>query len=124
MYDGPETQCPLCQFSLFYKPKCRRDLFAPEYVRWRKSVFARDQYKCVVCSSGFSLQAHHIFNWAAFPALRYTKQNGITLCKKCHDKFHATNGKKCNTLGQMVMFMQANSNNSLPRSIMDFFNAN
>lgn len=121
IYGGPEPKCPLCQFSLFSRPKGRPELFTPEYIKWRKAVFVRDKYKCVVCSSNFKIQAHHIHNWASFPALRYIKHNGVTLCKKCHDQFHAVNGKKYNTIGQLIGFMRANGNNQLPRSVMDFF---
>lgn len=56
-----------------------------KYTEWRKSVFERDGYTCQGCSKiGGTLNAHHIYPWAKYPALRYVVSNGVTLCKKCH----------------------------------------
>jgi len=56
-----------------------------KYKLWRKAVFERDNYTCLICGErGGDLNAHHIKSWAKFPALRYDVKNGITLCIKCH----------------------------------------
>jgi len=34
------------------------------------------------------LHAHHIYSWDRFPDKRYVMQNGVVLCKYCHNKFH------------------------------------
>ncbi len=61
----------------------RRD----EYVQWRKAVFARDNFTCVWCGvRGTELHADHIEPWATNEGLRYSIDNGRTLCVPCHHK--------------------------------------
>ena len=56
-------------------------------------VFKRDAYTCQHCGQrGGTLSAHHIMPWASYPALRYSTENCITLCKKCHIEFHTMYG--------------------------------
>lgn len=58
-----------------------------EYKNWRKSVFERDNYTCVLCGeSGCYLEADHIKTFAHHPELRFDIENGRTLCKPCHLK--------------------------------------
>lgn len=63
-----------------------------EYKNWRKSVFARDSYTCQKCGDKSCkgktvyIQAHHKKPFALFPEERFEINNGITLCKPCHDK--------------------------------------
>lgn len=60
-----------------------------EYKSWRNAVFARDDYTCQICGiRGRDLQAHHIEKWSECKAKRYDKDNGVTLCKKCHKEIH------------------------------------
>jgi len=62
-----------------------------EYKNWRTTVFERDDYTCQNCGARNGngkyvyLEAHHIKSWAEFPELRFDVNNGITLCKNCHD---------------------------------------
>lgn len=61
----------------------------PEYRKWRKEVFRRDDYTCQYCLiKGCFLHAHHIKSWAKFPELRFDLNNGLTLCKDCHYEIH------------------------------------
>jgi 5-methylcytosine-specific restriction endonuclease McrA len=54
---------------------------------WRKAVFERDDYTCMLCGKrGGVLEAHHILPFAYYPELRYEKSNGQTMCRKCHDR--------------------------------------
>ena len=78
---------------------------------WRKEVFKRDQFICVVClHKGKELNAHHLdgYNWCK--DYRYVIENGVTLCTKCHDKFHKQFGFGGNTKEQFWEFRKANSN--------------
>lgn len=56
--------------------------------RWRSEVFSRDRHQCVRCSATEKLEAHHINRWVDAPALRAVLENGVTLCKPCHDHAH------------------------------------
>ena|SRR3990167_835905 len=55
-----------------------------KYVAWRKKVYTRDNYTCVMCGTKTTLEAHHIKKWSDSVNLRYTVSSGCTLCKKCH----------------------------------------
>jgi 5-methylcytosine-specific restriction endonuclease McrA len=60
-----------------------------EYRQWRRSVFERDNYTCQNCGAiGVRLNAHHKKPYAYYPDLRYSKENGITLCVPCHKAVH------------------------------------
>ena len=58
-----------------------------EYKFWRESVFKRDDYTCQFCGiRGCYLEPHHKKSFIDYPELRFVVSNGITLCKKCHNK--------------------------------------
>lgn len=64
-----------------------------EYTFWRKSVFERDKYICRICNQNSrTLRAHHIWEFAKFPELRFAINNGLTLCNECHKKIHKKGG--------------------------------
>ena len=64
------------------------------YRLWRKSVFERDNYTCIICGykshkriNGKSdIHADHKKPFALYPKLRLTVGNGQTLCIDCHRK--------------------------------------
>lgn len=58
-----------------------------EYSDWRTRVFERDGFKCIWCGkfSG-TLNADHIKPFSLFPELRFSIDNGRTLCVPCHKK--------------------------------------
>lgn len=54
--------------------------------QWRQAVFLRDGYKCTQCPSVSMLEADHILPKAMFQELKYSIENGRTLCNECHRK--------------------------------------
>ena len=79
----------------------------PEYERWRKSVYERDDYTCQKCKSrrGGDLVAHHINGYHWDKISRIELDNGVTLCEKCHLEFHNIYGYGDNDLFQFAQFM-------------------
>lgn len=60
-----------------------------EYKTWRKLVFERDNYTCIWCGKkDKTIQADHIQEFYLYPELRFSVDNGRTLCKNCHIKRH------------------------------------
>ena len=66
-----------------------------EYKLWRTAVFERDGYTCIWGGKehGNKLNADHIKPFALFPELRFTIDNGRTLCVECHRKTDTYGGK-------------------------------
>ena len=70
------------------------------YKTWRKIVFELNKrkrgfskyYVCEKCNKRRKttrvLHAHHIYSWEKYPDKRYDRNNGVVLCKYCHDTFH------------------------------------
>lgn len=60
-----------------------------EFKVWRETIFKRDKFLCQMpeCSNSEKyLQAHHIRKFSDYEDLRLDINNGITLCKDCHNK--------------------------------------
>ena len=77
-----------------------------EYNDWRKSVYRKDGFHCVICGTHDNLNAHHILPFAEYPELRFDVSNGITLCKDHHangrdGSFHDAYGTSGNTPEQL-----------------------
>lgn len=57
------------------------------YRDWRKAVFERDDYTCQICfKRGGVLNADHIKPFTHHKELRFSLENGRTLCIECHRK--------------------------------------
>lgn len=70
-----------------------------EYKLWREAVYKRDNYTCIECGqTRGNLNADHIKPFAYFPELRFSIENGRTLCHECH--------KKTDTYGWKIRFYQ------------------
>lgn len=56
-----------------------------ELKQWRRDIFIRDGFACVMCHAvGGALNAHHIKKFSDYPELRTIINNGVTLCIPCH----------------------------------------
>jgi len=96
-------------------PNWRHDLTDDERARkrnsnknreWRYAVYERDDYTCqVCCERGGALEAHHLDAYSEYRSKRFLVANGITLCVKCHDAFHAQYGRGENTVAQFEAFL-------------------
>lgn len=72
-------------------PRTNRNMLMQrqDYRDWRKSIFDRDDYTCVMCKrTKVYLNAHHKKSWRDFPDLRYDINNGMTVCEPCHKILH------------------------------------
>ena len=67
-----------------------------EYAEWRTAVFKRDGYVCQECGydKGVILQAHHILGFTEHVQSRLDVDNGVTLCKFCHQLKHTKRPEK------------------------------
>lgn len=60
------------------------------YNNWRKEVFKRDNYTCIICGKDLSkgnpknMQPHHILAKETYPELKTCVENGITVCYYDH----------------------------------------
>ena len=64
---------------------------------FRNSVFKRDKFTCKMCKRKLKeaeLDAHHIYDRNDMPNGGYVIENGITLCKPCHEKAEAWHSEK------------------------------
>lgn len=60
--------------------------------KWRLAVLANDNGKCRHCGATENLHAHHVIRWADDPSQRLNTENGIALCKVCHEEEHRRYG--------------------------------
>lgn len=82
-------------------PKNRKLRETIAYKLWRIQIFERDKFLCQMpdCDKVERfLNAHHIKKFSDYPKLRFDINNGITLCKKCHNKTKGGKENKYETL--------------------------
>ncbi len=67
-----------------------------------KKIFIRDNFICFMCGKKSKrLNAHHIESWHSAIDKRFDTNNCVTLCPRCHTKFHMVYGYKTNSLEQL-----------------------
>lgn len=88
-----------------------------KYYNWRIAVFNKDNYQCKCCGDekGHTFIAHHIESYNSNKEGRYDVNNGITLCDKCHKKFHKLYGYGNNTKEQLKEFLEYYKEDYKPR---------
>jgi 5-methylcytosine-specific restriction endonuclease McrA len=72
-----------------------------QHTMWRRSIFKRDDFTCVLCKKrGCNLEAHHLipmrdiirsnniktYDEAMACEDMFDLDNGVTMCRECHDK--------------------------------------
>jgi 5-methylcytosine-specific restriction endonuclease McrA len=71
--------------------------YSYQYRLWKRAVLKRDNRICVKCGEDGSI-AHHLDNFTEYQKLRFNADNGVTLCKPCHRRFHLLYGNNNNTI--------------------------
>lgn len=79
------------------KSKTPKRVHGKGYSEWRELVLVNTDFRCAICDTLVNVQAHHIESYHANPQLRLDPDNGVALCKRCHDDFHFTFGWRNNT---------------------------
>ena len=61
-----------------------------DYKVWKEQVNERDNYTCQICGCNIKeiIETHHIKRFRDYPELRFDVNNGITICKFCHQLEH------------------------------------
>ena len=87
-----------------------------KYAEWRKNVFTKNNFTCIECKDrskkehAVYLEAHHVkyfsqiirehnittFEQAMECEELWNVNNGVTLCRKCHNKTKIKREEKCN----------------------------
>ena len=79
--------------------------YSNQYRLWRESVLQRDNHKCAKCG-GYGNVAHHLDGFTEYPELRFNVDNGATLCKVCHKRFHRQYSNINNTKIQFLSYIR------------------
>ena len=67
---------------------------------WKKKIRKRDNYRCQCCGKKIrkKLEVHHIMPFAKYEGLAKNSGNVISLCHKCHQKYHDIYREKENSV--------------------------
>lgn len=64
----------------------------PKWQKKRLEVLSRDEFRCQLCWDNTTmLHVHHKYYKKGQDPWKYKLKAFITLCSKCHDKFHKKN---------------------------------
>lgn len=67
--------------------KNRVERQSKQYIEWRNYIYKICDWTCFVCGikcQRGNIVAHHINSFSEYPELKFDKDNGIVLCRKCH----------------------------------------
>lgn len=83
----------------------QKDRKIPENREFIKKCLERDKYTCTVCGcKSKKFNVHHLNSYNWYTNGRFDTSNGVTLCEKCHKKFHHIYGYGNNTKKQFEVF--------------------
>jgi len=97
----PETYKSMSEKALFIREDGKTIKSTPMFIlsgrseirkeleRWKAKVLVRDNWTCQKCGSLDKSHVHHIRTFNTYPEGRFNLDNGVTLCKRCHDSYHA-----------------------------------
>lgn len=58
--------------------------------KWRAIVLVRDSFQCQKCKLvPYHCCAHHVLTFKEYEKHRFNINNGLTLCKSCHQDYHS-----------------------------------
>lgn len=86
-------------------PKMKAIRNSDAYKNWRAAVFKRDNYTCLMCNEkGMPIDAHHIepVRDHKNDLLIFDVNNGVTLCKDCHQKIGSREYEYVETFRKML----------------------
>lgn len=79
-----------------------------KYKDWRKKVYKRDGYRCKMpnCNSDTrDIAAHHIYPKKNYPKMQFEVNNGITLCRSCHETTYGREEQYIDALVRVIQKM-------------------
>ena len=76
-----------------YRPRLSNGRGSIRHHKWKTLIRKQSNNRCNICGDTKSgLIAHHIKPWALYPELKYDPDNGVCLCRICHNKYHERYG--------------------------------
>lgn len=69
--------------------------------------------KCDCCSSTENLTAHHLYDKHTHPSIAFIDDNGVCLCKSCHEEFHRVYTSKTNCIPSMYYKFKTRKQNEV-----------
>lgn len=91
-----------------------------EIKAWYRAVLRLHDYTCVITGQrGGRKAAHHLFNYADYPDLRFDTDNGACISKELHGEFHSIYGYGKNTLSQFKEFFLMKTGRQFERPALE-----
>lgn len=85
-----------------------------ELENWKNTIRYKFNNTCQICNlKNNNIHVHHISSWSTDIINRFDINNGIVLCKNCHNIFHKIYGKKDNNQIQLTEFKKLFENKQI-----------